>query len=100
MWCDRVSSFTTCSGQAHQQPCGELHVEDWDVSRLWLQKRELAIKIRGDMRLAEQKPIAVVDDDPEILESLELLLSCHGYETKLFLSGEEFLCVVQTLEAA
>jgi FixJ family two-component response regulator len=50
--------------------------------------------------LAEQKPIAVVDDDPDILESMELLLSGCGYETKLFASAEEVLCVVPTLEVA
>jgi FixJ family two-component response regulator len=50
--------------------------------------------------LAEQKPIAVVDDDPDILESVELLLSCSGYDTKLFASAEEVLCVVPILEAA
>jgi FixJ family two-component response regulator len=54
----------------------------------------------GGIVLAEQKPIAVIDDDPDILESVELLLSCHGYDTKLFASAEEILCVVPTLEAA
>ena len=50
--------------------------------------------------MSEQKLIAVIDDDPEILESVELLLSCHGYDTKLFASAEELLCVAPTLEAA
>jgi FixJ family two-component response regulator len=57
-------------------------------------------KIIGETSLSEQKPIAVIDDDPEILESVELLLSCHGYDTKLFASAEEILCVAPTLEAA
>jgi FixJ family two-component response regulator len=57
-------------------------------------------KIIGGTSLSEQKLIAVIDDDPEILESVELLLSCHGYDTKLFASAEELLCVAPTLEAA
>jgi FixJ family two-component response regulator len=50
--------------------------------------------------MAEQELIAVIDDDPDILQSLELLLSCDGYDTKLFASAEEFLCVVPIPEAA
>jgi FixJ family two-component response regulator len=57
-------------------------------------------KSLGGTSLSEQKLIAVIDDDPEILESVELLLSCHGYDTKLFASAEELLCVAPTLEAA
>jgi FixJ family two-component response regulator len=57
-------------------------------------------KSLGGTSVSEQKLIAVIDDDPEILESVELLLSCHGYDTKLFASAEELLCVAPTLEAA
>ena len=49
---------------------------------------------------AEQKVIAVIDDDLGILESLELLLSSCGYHTELFASAEEFLNAAPTLEAA
>jgi FixJ family two-component response regulator len=49
--------------------------------------------------LAEQKVIAVVDDDPDILDSLELVLSLCGYQTKLFASAEEFHSAAPTLEA-
>lgn len=52
------------------------------------------------MSLAEQKPIAVIDDDPDILQSVEMLLSSYGYDTKLFSSAEELLSVSPTLEAA
>src|SRR5215510_7092384 len=50
--------------------------------------------------LAEQKVIVVIDDDLDILHSLELVLSLCGYHTKLFASVEEFLCAAPTLEAA
>ena len=44
--------------------------------------------------------IVVIDDDLEILHSLELMLSLCGYHTKLFASAEEFLSAAPTLEAA
>jgi FixJ family two-component response regulator len=43
--------------------------------------------------------IAVVDDDLEMLESLELALLSAGYHTELFASAEKFLVVAQKLEA-
>jgi FixJ family two-component response regulator len=61
--------------------------------------QEQAKSNRG-MSLAEQKPIAVVDDDPDMLQSVEMLLSSYGYDTKLFGSAEEILSVFPTLEAA
>jgi len=36
--------------------------------------------------------IVVIDDDFDILRSLELMLSLCGYHAKLFASAEEFLC--------
>jgi CheY-like chemotaxis protein len=50
--------------------------------------------------LADQKVIAVIDDDLGILESLELVLSSCGYHTELFVSAEEFLNEAPTLEVA
>jgi FixJ family two-component response regulator len=50
--------------------------------------------------LAEQKVIVVIDDDLDILLSLELMLSLCGYDTKLFASAEEFLGAAPTLEAS
>jgi FixJ family two-component response regulator len=50
--------------------------------------------------LAAQKVIAVVDDDPEILQSVELLLSAYGYHAKLFASAADFLGAAPTLEAS
>jgi two-component system response regulator FixJ len=35
--------------------------------------------------------VHVIDDDPEVLESLSYLLSAHGYAQRLFPSAEEFL---------
>jgi FixJ family two-component response regulator len=43
--------------------------------------------------------IAVVDDDLDMLESLELALLSAGYHTELFASAEKFLLVAQRLEA-
>jgi FixJ family two-component response regulator len=50
--------------------------------------------------LAEQKAIAVIDDDLGILVSLELVLSSCGYHAALFASAEEFLNAASTLEAS
>jgi FixJ family two-component response regulator len=50
--------------------------------------------------LAEEKLISVVDDDPDVLQSAELLLSAWGYHTKLFASAADFLGAASTLEAA
>jgi len=44
--------------------------------------------------------IVVIDDDLDILHSLELMLSLCGYHPKLFASAEEFLIAAPTLEAA
>jgi FixJ family two-component response regulator len=56
--------------------------------------------IRGTVFLAEQKVIAVIDDDLGILASVELVLSSCGYHTELFASAEEFISAAPTLEAA
>ena len=50
--------------------------------------------------MAEQKLIAVIDDDLEILQSLESLLSSCGYHAKLFASAEDLLSVAPNLKAA
>src|SRR5262245_51692753 len=52
------------------------------------------------MSLAEQKVIAVVDDDLGVLESLGVMLSSCGYHSELFASAEEFVSAAPTLEAA
>jgi len=44
--------------------------------------------------------IAIIDDDPEILEALDLTLSSHGYRSALFASAEDFLDTAATSEAA
>ena len=49
--------------------------------------------------MAEHKVIAVVENDPDILRCLELLLSSCGYHSKPFASGEEFLSAAPTLGA-
>jgi len=54
----------------------------------------------GAISLAEQKVIAVVDDDLGVLESLGVILSSCGYHSELFASAEEFVSAAPTLEAA
>ncbi len=43
--------------------------------------------------------IAIVDDDPGVLEALDLLLSAYGYETELFGSAGEFVEAMKTTMA-
>jgi FixJ family two-component response regulator len=50
--------------------------------------------------LAEQKVIAVIDDDLGILESLELMLLSCGHHAELFASADDFLNAAPTLQAA
>jgi len=44
--------------------------------------------------------IAIIDDDPDILDALELTLSSCGYRPALFASAEEFLGAAATSQAA
>jgi FixJ family two-component response regulator len=43
------------------------------------------------MNAAARKVVAVVDDDPRILESLEELLESAGYEPRLYSTGDALL---------
>jgi hypothetical protein len=54
----------------------------------------------GTILLAEQKVIAVIDDDLGILLSLELMLLSCGYHGELFASADDFLNAAPTLQAA
>jgi len=42
--------------------------------------------------------IAIIDDDPDILEALDLMLSSHGYRSEPFASAEDFLDTAATSE--
>jgi len=44
--------------------------------------------------------IAIIDDDPNILNGLDLLLSSYDYRPELFASAEDFLHAAATSEAA
>jgi FixJ family two-component response regulator len=43
------------------------------------------------MLLGAKRVVAVVDDDPAVLDSLQDLLESRGYSVRSFLSAEEFL---------
>jgi FixJ family two-component response regulator len=60
----------------------------------------LLASLLGITSLSERNTIAVVDDDPEIRDGLELLLSSYGYRTLLFASAKEFLSAAATAVAA
>ena len=47
-----------------------------------------------------QRLVAVVDDDPGMLKSLERLLKVHGFETKAFATAESFLGCTVAREAS
>ena len=66
---------------------------------LWTRQDQF-FKSIGAFFLSEQKVIVVVDDDLDILHSLELVLSLCGYHIELFASAEEFLRAAPALEAA
>jgi FixJ family two-component response regulator len=66
-----------------------------------LPRQDQFLKIHtGHFSWQGKKVIVVIDDDFDILHSLELMLSLCGYHTKLFASAEEFLCAAPTVEAA
>ena len=44
--------------------------------------------------------IAIIDDDPNILDGLDLILSSYDYRPELFASAEDFLHAAATSEAA
>jgi FixJ family two-component response regulator len=46
-----------------------------------------------------QNIIAVVDDDPQVCESLKTLLSSYGYDAETFTSAETFLARASTCRA-
>jgi CheY-like chemotaxis protein len=48
----------------------------------------------------EVTTIAIIDDDPDVLEGLNLMLSSFGYRPALFASAEEFLSAAATSDAA
>jgi len=39
--------------------------------------------------MSDKKLILVIDDDPDILESIKMILSAEGYEVSTALSGED-----------
>ncbi len=44
--------------------------------------------------------VGVVDDDPDIRDALERVLSSKGFETELYASAEEFITAAKTSKAA
>jgi FixJ family two-component response regulator len=50
--------------------------------------------------LTRNNLIVVIDDDLEILESLEQVLTSFGYQTEVFASAEEFVRVASIIEPA
>jgi FixJ family two-component response regulator len=44
--------------------------------------------------------VGVVDDDPEIRDALEWILSSKGFQTELYASAEEFIEAAKTSKAA
>src|SRR4051794_8027750 len=53
------------------------------------------------MKMEKQRiALAIVDDDPGMRDSLEDLLSIHGYRTEVYSSAEEFIRAAITTEAS
>jgi FixJ family two-component response regulator len=56
---------------------------------------------RGDFGVSgQQTTVAVVDDDPDMRDAMDSLLSALGYAAELYASAEEFLNAAATTEAA
>jgi FixJ family two-component response regulator len=50
--------------------------------------------------ILDLKTVAVIDDDCDVRESLEVLLAALGYDTELFDSAESFLAAAATSKAS
>lgn len=48
----------------------------------------------------QRNVIAIIDDDPDLRDAIDLLLSLHGYRTQLFASAEEFMLAATKLDSA
>jgi len=46
-----------------------------------------------------QKVVAIVDDEPVLLDAVDRMLRSVGYDTELFTSGEAYLAKVETSAA-
>ena len=67
-------------------------------AREWARRHHVRRKV--GLMATPRNIVAIVDDDPEIREALESMLSSFGYRTELYASAEEFLRAAPTTEAA
>jgi FixJ family two-component response regulator len=94
---DRIAFLLIANREAgrklrEQQECDKAKAEE---------ARRESIKLAAhECKQTRPSVIAVIDDDPEILEALDIMLSSLGYRPELFASAEEFLNVAATSNAA
>jgi CheY-like chemotaxis protein len=54
----------------------------------------------SDLMMALRKVIAIIDDNPGILQSMRTMLSSLGYDTELYATAEQFIDAAMNSEAA
>ena len=61
---------------------------------------ERDVYAHGSRPILDLKTVAVIDDDPGVRESMEVLLAALGYYSEIFESAESFLIAAATSNAS
>jgi FixJ family two-component response regulator len=84
-----MSAVRTCARQTHSSKLPESQMET---------ERDVYTQRSG--LILDLKTVAVIDDDADVRESMEVLLAALGYYSEIFDSAESFLAAAATSSAS